>query len=102
MVSIIITMYISFFLHFLNFNVEVYLIIIYESRAYRSGNMNLDFSVDVSMVPDDIDWSDETWNELYQTHFWQSLCFYLEKYKKDHVAGFFILLLLLFLAQGKK
>ena len=47
------------------------------------------------VTPDGVDWSDETWNELYQTHYWQSLCFYLEKYKREQVKGFVNLILLI-------
>ena len=36
-----------------------------------------------NLTVDDVDWSDEVWNEIYQSHYWQSLCFYLEEYKKD-------------------
>ncbi|XP_066912965.1 trimethylguanosine synthase-like isoform X2 [Clytia hemisphaerica] len=38
-----------------------------------------------NLTVDDVDWNDEAWNEIYQSHYWQSFCFYLEEYKKDNL-----------------
>ena len=43
-----------------------------------------------------INWNDALWNKLYQMHFWQSFCFYLEEFKKDgRIQGIIIIIIVI-------